>query len=246
MNLVAILAVATAYIIKGMCGFANTLIFSSIMSFSSNNINITPTELLIGYPSNIYIAYKERKSISLKLWLPLSLLVLAGIIPGTLFLKFGNAELLKIFFGISIVCISIEMFLREKSNIKKQSSKVLLCIIGILSGILCGLFGIGAFLAAYMSRTTSDNKAFKGNLCVVFLIENTFRICLYLYTGIINLMIIKDALILLPFMFIGLKIGFFFSDKISEKNVKKIVIFLLLLSGLSLIISNIFSIINLL
>ena len=246
MNLVAIIAVVTAYIIKGMCGFANTLIFSSIMSFSNNNINITPTELLIGYPSNIYIAYKEKKSISLKFWLPLSLLVLAGIIPGTLFLKFGNAELLKVLFGISIVCISIEMFLREKSNTKKQGSKLILSIIGILSGILCGLFGIGALLAAYMSRTTSDNKEFKGNLCVVFLIENTFRIGLYLYTGIINLMIIKDALILLPFMFIGLKIGFFLSDKISERNVKKIVILLLMLSGFSLILNNIFSIINLL
>ncbi len=244
MNLIAIIAVITAYIVKGMCGFANTLIFGSIMSFSSNTINITPTELLVGYPSNIYIAYKERKSISLKLWLPLAILVIIGIIPGTLFLKFENAELLKIFFGFSIICISIEMFLREKYNKITQSSKIVLAVIGLISGMLCGLFGIGAFLAAYMSRVTSDIKKFKGNLCIVFFIENTFRICLYLYMGILNFIVLKDALLLIPFMFIGLKTGLFFSNRISEKNAKNIVILLLMLSGFSLIINNLASLIS--
>ncbi len=242
MNLIAIIAVLTAYIIKGMCGFANTLIFSSIMSFSTDNINITPTELLIGYPSNIYIAFKERKSISLKTWLPLAILVIAGIMPGVFFLKRGNTELLKVFFGLSIVLISIEMYFREKSKEKNQSSKFTLAIIGILSGMLCGLFGIGAFLAAYISRTTSNTKEFKGNLCMVFLVENSFRIILYIYTGIINLTILKDALLLLPFMFVGIVTGMFLSNKISEKHIKTIVILLLMISGLSLIINNISSI----
>lgn len=242
MNSLTVIAVISAYIIKGMCGFANTLIFSSIMSFSSNNINITPTELLIGYPSNIYIAFKERKSISLNKWLPLAILVIVGVIPGTLFLKSGNTSLLKILFGFSIIFISLEMYFREKSSKKKQNSKILLSIIGIISGILCGLFGIGAFLAAYMSRTTSNTNEFKGNICIVFLIENTFRVILYSCTGIINLMIIKDVLFLFPFMFIGLKIGFILSNKVSEKHVKKIIILLLILSGFSLIITNISSI----
>lgn len=239
MSIISILAVISAYIVKGMCGFANTLVFSSIMSFSANNINITPTELLIGYPSNIYIAFKERKSISLKVWLPLAILVIAGVIPGTLFLKWTNAELLKIIFGLLIVLISIEMYFREKSNKKKHSSKIVLTVIGIISGMLCGLFGIGAFLAAYISRTTSSTNSFKGNICIVFLIENTFRVILYSCTGIINLTIIKDALLLLPFMFVGLKSGMFLSNKISEKRVKKIIILLLMLSGFSLILNNI-------
>lgn len=239
MNIIAIIATIIAYIIKGICGFANTLIFSSIMSFSTNNINITPTELIIGYPSNIFIALKNRKSLSLKVWLPLSLLVIAGIIPGVLFLKIGNSEFLKVFFGFSIVLISIEMLLREKQNKKKESSKITLTIIGIISGILCGLFGIGAFLAAYISRTTSNQNEFKGNICIVFLIENTFRLILYSLTGIINIHIIKDALLLIPFMIIGLCIGTIFSKKVSENFVKKLVIILLMCSGISLILNNI-------
>lgn len=239
MIIIAIIATITAYIIKGMCGFANTLIFSSIMSFTSNNINITPTELLLGYPSNIFIAYKQRKCLSARIWLPLSLLVIAGIIPGAIFLQMVNSQYLKIFFGLSIVSISLEMFSRERQKEKKKSSKLELTIIGIISGILCGLFGIGAFLAAYISRTTDNQNEFKGNLCIVFLIENTFRIILYIVTGIINLNILKDALLLIPFMVIGLYIGTVLSNKTSEKVIKKVIIILLMCSGVSLIINNI-------
>ena len=189
MTFIFIIATICAYIVKGMCGFANTLVFTSILSFSANNINITPTELLIGYPSNILIAYKERKSLSYRVWLPLALLVILGIIPGALFLKNADSNFLKIFFGFFIIGISIEMFLRERKNTKSKSSKIVLSIIGIISGMLCGLFGIGAFLAAYISRTTDNAKEFRGNLCFVFLIENTFRIILYIYTGILNLSI---------------------------------------------------------
>lgn len=48
-----IAAIVIAYIVKGLCGFANTLVFTSILSFQRNNINISPVEVLAGYPSNV-------------------------------------------------------------------------------------------------------------------------------------------------------------------------------------------------
>lgn len=44
------IAAAVAYFIKGMCGFANTLVFTSILSFGTANSNISPIDLLLGYP----------------------------------------------------------------------------------------------------------------------------------------------------------------------------------------------------
>jgi len=76
MEIAAIIAVICAYIVKGMCGYANTLVFSTIMSFTTNNINISPLELIVGYPSNILIAWKERKAVSAKVCVPLSILVM--------------------------------------------------------------------------------------------------------------------------------------------------------------------------
>lgn len=238
MNSITILAVICAYIVKGMCGFANTLIFGTIMSATTNNINITPLELIVGYPSNLYIAFKERKSISAKVCVPLCALVILGSIPGAIFLKNGDAGTIKTLFGFAVVLIGIEMLLREKQKLKKENSKTVLIIIGIVSGILCGLFGIGAFLVAYISRTTNNQNEFKGNICMVFFVENTFRIILYSMTGILNLMFLKQAIVLLPFMVIGLQIGILLSQKSSEKLVKKVVVILLIFSGISLIINN--------
>ena len=130
------------------------------------------------------------------------------------------------------------MLLRELSHKKMESSKILLTIIGILSGFLCGLFGVGALLGAYVGRTTDNMKAFKANICTVFVIENTFRIILYLFYGILTVAALRRALVLAPFMSVGLFAGMFSAGKISEQVVKKIVIILLIVSGVALILTN--------
>lgn len=238
MNYLMIIAVICAFIVKGMCGFANTLIFSTILSFQTNNINITPVELLVGYPSNVIITWRERRSLSARVWIPLTCLVIAGSIPGAFLLKNGNTTVIKIIFGFVVVMLGIEMLLREYQKTKKKSSSVMLAIIGIISGLLCGLFGIGALLAAYVSRTTNNNSSFRGNICIVFLAENSFRIILYTITGIINLSVLKTAVYLLPFMLIGLFSGMALAKVLDERIVKKVVIIMHIISGASLIIYN--------
>ena len=86
-----IIATLVAFFIKGLCGFANTLIFNGILSYTANNINISPLEVVLGYPSNIILVWKERKSLNWKIWLPLTALVVAGSIPGIFLLKHTDA-----------------------------------------------------------------------------------------------------------------------------------------------------------
>ena len=231
-----LLATGCAYFVKGLCGFANTLVFSTILSFSTNNVNISPVELVLGLPSNIMISYKERKSVQWKVCLPLAGLVLLGDIPGILLLKNTNTQVIKGIFGFVIIAIGVEMLLREYMR-KTKKSQLLLITIGILSGILCGLYGIGALLAAYMGRVTDNSSSFKGNLCIVFLIDNLFRLVMYGVTGIITLATLKQSVILFPFMALGLFLGMKGSSFLDEKKIKKLVIIMLILSGVSLIVT---------
>lgn len=229
-------AAVCAYFIKGLCGFANTLVFSTILSFSTNNVNISPVELVLGLPSNIMISYKERKSVDWKVCLPLAGLVLLGDIPGILMLKNTDTQVIKGIFGFVIIAIGLEMLFREYMG-KTKKSQLLLITIGILSGILCGLYGIGALLAAYMGRVTDNSSAFKGNLCIVFLIDNLFRLVMYSVTGIITVDTLKQSVILIPFMGLGLYLGMKGSSFLDEKKIKKLVIIMLILSGVSLIVT---------
>lgn len=233
-------AAVCAYFVKGLCGFANTLVFSTILSFSTNNVNISPVELVLGLPSNIMISYKERKSVQWKVCLPLAGLVLLGDIPGILLLKNTNTQVIKGIFGFVIIAIGVEMLLREYMGKTKKSQLLLITIgilSGILSGILCGLYGIGALLAAYMGRVTDNSSSFKGNLCIVFLIDNLFRLVMYGVTGIITLATLKQSVILFPFMALGLFLGMKGSSFLDEKKIKKLVIIMLILSGVSLIVT---------
>ena len=162
------LAAAAAYFVKGLCGFANTLVFTSILSFgSATNANISPVDLLVGYPTNVILTWKNREKLNARVWLPLAALVLAGSVPGALLLKHVDARAIKAVFGAVIVLLGAEMLLRERQKGKLRSSKLLLVLIGVLAGVLCGLFGVGALLAAYVSRVTDDQNGFKANISAV-------------------------------------------------------------------------------
>lgn len=233
-----IVAAFAAFFIKGLCGFANTLVFTSILGFGSANVDISPVELLLGFPPNVIQTYKNRKNLKPQVVLPLIALVLAGSIPGALLLKNVNVNYLKVAFGAAVVIIGIEMLLREKSGKKGESSKIVLFIIGLISGILCGLFGVGALLAAYVGRVTESTDEFKANIGAVFLAENVVRIVLYSFLGIITLEAFKHALLLTPVMLLGLFAGMKSAKVLNEKVIKRIVIFLLIVSGIVLVFNN--------
>lgn len=234
-----IIATVVAYFIKGLCGFANTLVFTTILSFGTPNVNISPIDLLIGYPTNLILTWENRKKLDSKVYLPLIALVIIGSIHGVFMLKNVNTSIIKLIFGVVVIVLGLEMLLREYSKDSGKSSRILLAIIGVASGVLCGLFGVGALLAAYVSRVTDDSQSFKANISAVFIVDNTFRIILYSTLHILTLDTLKRGLILIPFVLIGLIAGMKCSSIMNKNLAKKITALLLVISGISLVIKNI-------
>ena len=234
-----IIATVVAYFIKGLCGFANTLVFTTILSFGTPNVNISPIDLLIGYPTNLILTWENRKKLDSKVYLPLIALVIIGSIPGVFMLKNVNTSIIKLIFGVVVIVLGLEMLLREYRKDSGKSSRILLAIIGVASGVLCGLFGVGALLAAYVSRVTDDSQSFKANISAVFIVDNTFRIILYSTLHILTLDTLKRGLILIPFVLIGLIAGMKYSSIMNKNLAKKITALLLVISGISLVIKNI-------
>ena len=110
--------------------------------------------------------------------------------------------------------------------------------VAILSGVLCGLFGVGALLAAYVGSVTESSDEFKANASAVFIVDNLFRLFLYSALGIITAAGLKQALLLSPFMLIGLFAGIKSSRVLDEAKVRRLVILLLILSGFLMILQN--------
>ena len=231
-----ILATLAAFFVKGLCGFANTLVFQSILSFGVSNASISPVELVVGFPGNTILTWQNRKSLQPKVFLPLMALMLAGNIPGALMLSRIDGRIIKIIFGAAIIFIALDM-MRGQGKPQKES-KWMTALVGVAAGVLSGLFGVGALLAAYVSRITETGSAFKANISVVFLAENVFRFALYAALGILDRAALTLAVKLMPFMLIGLFAGMAVSQKIDDRQIKKLVLCLLVVSGAVLIAQN--------
>lgn len=231
------IAAFLAFFVKGLCGFANTMIFTSVLSFGMNNVNIAPVELLIGSPGNMIVAWKERRYIDWKLVLPLTALVLLGDIPGVFLLKSANAQAIKVLLGGVIIALGLSM-LRPQTAVRKQPSWPVIALVSVISGLLCGLYGIGALVAVLCAHITDNSHASKGTMNVILLGDNLFRVIVYAATGILTGPVIKQALILFPVMVAGLLLGIRCISRVNERAARLIIIIALIFSGAALIITN--------
>lgn len=233
-----ILAAFCAFFVKGLCGFANTLVFDTILGFGVNNVNISPVELILGYPANITLVYKNRKQINKNIVIPLIIVVILGSIPGALVLRYVNANIVKMIFGVMVTLVGINMMYREYKPSSGKSHKVFDIVIGILAGAMCGMFGVGVLLAAFVSKVTKTSTEFKANLSLVFIAENTFRFITYIFLGVMTFDSLIKAICLVPVMIIGLWVGMKAGDIMDEKLMKKLVIIFLIISGIAMIVNN--------
>lgn len=238
------IAVVLSYLVKGLTGFGNTLVMAPMFSMVVTPKTTTPVDLLFSLPANAFLVWKEKKGLRWKIVIPLAACVLIGNVPGVLFLKTGNVAMLKIVLGIVVILIGIEMLIRDKIPGSDTINPAVLTILGVFSGFLAGMFGIGAPMVAYVNKVAKDSQAFRANLCCVFLIENCFRLFAYGFTGILTKGIFITALLLAPAVIVGMQMGFRLYHHLDEVRVRQFVIGLLLISGTLLSIKNVLAVLS--
>lgn len=229
-----------AFIIKGLVGFGNPLLSSPMMAMKMDNKFISPANLMLDLPVNAYIVVKNRKNFDAKTALPVALFIMIGVVPGALFLKAGEAWLIKAILGVFIILLGVEMATRSRIKTTFQPNAVVRSLVSLASGIMAGLFGINLLFLAYMERVAANRQQFKSNVCFVFLLENAFRAIVYLCTGIFNLFTIQVAAISVPAAVLGIFVGSLIDKKLDEAAAKKLVITVFIIGGVSILVKALF------
>jgi len=228
-----------SFILKGLCGFANSMVFTTLLSFSNSIVHISPINLLLNFPSNFIMVWNGRKFLDKRIYLPLCIMMVAGLIPGTLFFKNTDISVLEITFGLVVVIIALDMMLRKRKPAPiGQKIDWKMGILGICAGFLAGFCGIGVLVGAYINKVTDDMRIFKANACFVYLVSDILKTTMFILLSIITKDILLSTLSLVPFAFGGLWLGIKSSSILKEATVKKVVMVMLLLSGLALVITN--------
>lgn len=233
-----------SYFVKGLAGFGDPLISNPCLSMTEMTMDqITPMNLLMNIPLNFYIAMKNRKQFSFRQCAPMIFWILIGLVPGIYCLKFGQSQVIKALLGLLIVFCGIEMLTRKEFS-TSHGNPVVMALVSIASGFTAGMFGINLFFVAYIERTGYINRnQFRGQMCFIFLIENTVRLLLYIfvyrmYTAIILQLAAISAVAVVCGMFFGSHID----KRLSERFVHKFIMIVFIIAGLSTLVKAIPSI----
>jgi len=185
-------AVLAAYFVKGLSGFANSLVFGSIMNFFTTNLNIVPVDLLLGTPSNLILALHSRREIHWKTALILAAFMTVGTLPGVFLLKNGDDRMLKIVLGILILCLGVEMLTRDRRKAPRERKRWVTWALAALAGMLMGTFGIGAVMVVCVERLTDNPRAMRGTLCL--LMTAGFFAAAHLFRSLIGLTVMSSSM----------------------------------------------------
>ena len=127
-----------SYFVKGLAGFGDPLISNPMLSLTTlQNNQITPMNLLMNWPLNLYISFKNRKEFSVKSTIPMIVCILMGMLPGLLCLKYAASWKIKALLGLVVVICGVEMLTRKESA-KSSGNGIVMALVSM--GLICSLW----------------------------------------------------------------------------------------------------------
>ena len=224
--------ILVSVIIKGLVGFGDPLLYTPLLSLSLPNSVITPGMAPMGLVLNARLVWKNRAHFAPKLVLPIAAFVLLGIVPGTLLLKYGSPQGLKLLLGLLIIGLGIEMLTRKHSGPCKPNRYVR-AVVSFFSGFMAGLFGINMLFLAYLERVSANRAEFRANTCFVFFLDNIFRMTLMIAGGLYTRDALYLTLVALPASAAGMKLGALLDRRIGDRVARDLIVYVFLLGGVS-------------
>lgn len=192
--------------------------------------------LLVNLPAELYVVRASWRRVSWRGVLTVFAGVALGIPLGTWWLRWGDARFLLILLGVFLVGVGT-VFLVIRTPRGRHMPAWVAAPVGLVSGILTGLFGTGGPpLILYYQLSGADKTTFRGHLMTVFLLMTTVRVPSYAVFGLITAPRMWSALAVLPAVILGALIGNSIHLRIEEATFRRLVSAALLVIGLMLLV----------
>ncbi|WED24922.1 sulfite exporter TauE/SafE family protein [Vibrio sp. JC009] len=162
----------------------------------------------------------------IKLMLPSALL---GILVGSAIMGMVSDRFVELFIGGISLLFCLQYYLKGNS---KQTSKFAGYFWSLISGISSTMIHAGGGpISIYLLPKKLDKRVMVGTMAVFFAIMNFIKLIPYTYFGQFDSQNLLTSLVLIPLAPVGVKLGVYLLQVISQEQVYKICYFLLLLSG---------------
>ena len=227
-------------IIKGAVGIGMSMFSVPIIAFF---LPPTTAMILLCVPvliTNI-LQMQIKKGVGSYRFLPMFIALIFGIIIGCNLILEINLSTISQIIAVSIIFAAIiNLFGINIKYINPNLERKLTIPLGFFSGIIGGLSSMySPYILAYLVSTNLEKEALIRTMATMYFIGSIFIFPIWIYNGLGTLNdLIWSCFLLFPAI-VGQKIGTSIRSKISNENFKKIILYTLMIIGISLLIKNI-------
>jgi uncharacterized membrane protein YfcA len=235
--LVVCLVLVVAEAIYVLLGFGAGLIAVGSLALLLPDVrDVVVLLLLVSLPAELLVVTTSWRDIS---WRGVALLMMGiaiGIPAGGWLLGTGDPEFLLRLLGLVLVAVG-GVFLLSPTTRDRPWPGWVGPPVGLISGLLTGLFGTGGPpLVLYYQLAGVDKAAFRGNLMAIFLFMTLVRVPSYAGLGLITAERLWSGLLVLPAVVVGAWLGHRLQLRIEERTFRRLVSIALVVLGVVLLL----------
>jgi len=234
----AVIALAQAVYV--LFGFGSGLIAVGGLALLFPDVrDVVVVLLLVNVPAELFVVLRSRSAIEWRGVLRLGIGIAIGIPIGTAVLRLGEPRVLLTVLGAALVAVGAA-FVRLPHRTRTEPPRWAAPPVGLLSGVLTGLFGTGGPpLIVWYHLAGRDKAAFRGNLMALFLLMTLVRVPSYLAGGLITAPRILSGAAVLPAVVAGAWAGHRAHVEIAERTFRRAVAIGLLAIGILLLVRTV-------
>jgi len=235
--LLAFAAVVLAYAVLTLVGFGSALMASAPLAMVMPVAKVIPMLAMLDCAGSSLRGWRVRKAVAWREFGRLFPGMLLGQVAGVLFLARLPLTWMALALGLFVIWQGARGLLarsRPPAGLPERPYAALGK--GLLGGVLGGLFGSGGFIyAAYLERRLESRDAFRATQALLIALSTAWRILLCLSVGLVDLALLKTALLFVPAMALGVHAGHHIDLRISRAHLFMLLNGLLVVSGAVLI-----------
>lgn len=234
--LIGIIVVLFAGFTQGLTSFGFALIALPFLARLMPMEQSVPIVVLLSLGTNFIVIAKCYRFVDVKtIWILIVSSLLAAPL-GTSMLLLIDSNRLKLLAGLVIAGFSLLLIFGKSFAVKSQ--RLALIPVGLLSGFLNGSISLsGPPVALFLSSQNAEKNRFRANITLYAIVLNLATLASFGVNGLLTAPVIAYCAWLLPTMLIGVVAGISTVGRIGQDSFKRLVLFLILFSGLWTLLS---------
>ncbi len=232
---VAALVVCCGYFVFGLSGFGAALLTVPVVSHLWPVQFVLPVLALLDFAAGMFLGVRHNKQAErgeLTRMIPLAFL--GAALGATLLVNLPRDAALA---GVGGAALLYGVYSLTQRGVPRKVSRNWAYVSGIVGGTTGALFGIGGPpYVIYLSRRIEDKNVLRATVATMVIFSVGSRLVVFALAGLVMMNVLKVALVLIPFAFVGLWAGGRAHGRVSREWFGRIISAILIATGISLLV----------